>query len=379
MKRLFSIFFSVILCLFFSNIIYAQQKTAVAKSSSVPAVAWAMLAMALLFAGVIYVLGKVVFIAYKNNERRIAKLKETILPVILLISIAIPRKLLAQGETDAGKAMVSSSSTLFGMPVSTFYLLLGGLILELIIIIFLARMFYHFSGLKKEKVVVPENVAIKKKKFRWLEKMMNTKSIDPLSEEEINLGHDYDGIGELDNPTPPWWQWGFVVSIIFSIIYLYTHLISHSAPNQIQELAFANQEAAEKQKLYLETSAGNVDENTAVYLSDPADLAEGKSVFTSVCAACHGADGGGIVGPNLTDDFWLHGGSIKDIFKTIKYGVPEKGMKSWKDDYPPKKIEQIASYIHSIHGTKPATPKAPQGDIYKDSTAANVAGIDSLK
>lgn len=379
MKRLFTIFFPVIVCLFFSTITFAQQKSSTTNTSSVPAVAWVMLSLALLFAGVIYVLGKVVFIAYKNNERRIAKLNETILPIILLIAIAIPWKVSAQNETDAVKAVVSGPSSLFGMPASTFYLLLSGLVLELIIITFLARMFYHFSGLKKEKVIVPETELIKKKKFRWLEKMMNTKSVDPLSEEEINLGHDYDGIGELDNPTPPWWQWGFVVSVIFSIIYLYTHLISHSSPNQLQELAFANQEAAEKQKLYLETSAGNVDENTAVYLSDAADLAEGKSIFTSVCAACHGTDGGGIVGPNLTDDYWLHGGSIKDIFKTIKYGVPEKGMKSWKDDYPPKKIEQIASYIHSIHGTKPATPKAPQGDIYKDSTSANTVVIDSLK
>lgn len=379
MKRLLTIFSPVIFCLFFSTITFAQQKTATTNTSSVPAVAWVMLSLAFLFAGVIYVLGKVVFIAYTNNEKRIAKLKEKVLPVLLLIALVTPRRASAQAETDAVKAVVSGPSSLFGMPASTFYLLLSGLILELIIITFLARMFYHFSGLKKEKVIVPETELIKKKKFRWLEKMMNTKSVDPLSEEEINLGHDYDGIGELDNPTPPWWQWGFVVSIIFSIIYLYTHLVSHSAPNQIQELAFANQEAAEKQKLYLETSAGNVDENTAVYLSDAADLAEGKSVFTSVCAACHGADGGGTVGPNLTDDYWLHGGSIKDIFKTIKYGVPEKGMKSWKDDYPPKKIEQIASYIHSIHGTKPATPKAPQGDIYKDSTAANTVVTDSLK
>ncbi|MEO8116721.1 MAG: cbb3-type cytochrome c oxidase N-terminal domain-containing protein [Bacteroidota bacterium] len=379
MKRLFTIFSQVIVCLFFSTITFAQQKNSSTNSSSVPAVAWVMLSLALLFAGVIYVLGKVVFIAYKNNERRIAKLKGTILPIILFISITIPWKVFAQDETEAVKAVATGPYTLFGMPASTFYLLLSGLILEMIIITFLARMFYHFSGLKKEKIIVPETELIQKKKFRWLEKMMNTKSVDPLSEEEINLGHDYDGIGELDNPTPPWWQWGFVASIIFAIIYLYTHLVSHSAPNQLQELAFANQEAAEKQKLYLETSAGNVDENTAVYLSDPTDLAEGKSVFTSVCAACHGADGGGIVGPNLTDDYWLHGGSIKEIFKTIKYGVPEKGMKSWKDDYPPKKIEQIASYIHSIHGTKPTTPKAPQGDIYKDSTAVNSVVTDSLK
>src|SRR5690606_17047420 len=105
-------------------------------------------------------------------------------------------------------------------------------------------------------------------------------------------------------------------------------------------------EAEILQKAYLANSANKIDENTVTYLSENADLLEGKTIFTAVCAACHGADGGGIVGPNLTDDYWVHGGSVKDIFKVIKYGVPEKGMKSWKDDYPPKKIAQLASYIH---------------------------------
>ena len=93
-----------------------------------------------------------------------------------------------------------------------------------------------------------------------------------------------------------------------------------------------------------------------------------------MCAACHAADGGGGVGPNLTDDYWLHGGSAKDIFKTITYGQPDKGMKSWKDDYSPLQIQQITSYVMSLHGTKPSTPKEPQGDIYKGGDAP---GADS--
>lgn len=378
MKCRFKIFSPLILGLLFSTITLAQQKTEVAKPATVPTVAWVMLAIALLLAGVIYVLGKVVFIAYKNNQKRIEKLQGTVLPILLLFLISNPWQAFAQDETNEVSAVVSGPALIFDLPPSVFYLLLAGILLEFIIIIFLARAFHYFSGLQKEKVVAAKTVE-KKNKFRWLEKLNNTKSIDQLSEEKISLGHDYDGIGELDNPTPPWWQWGFIVSVIFSVIYLYTHLVSHSAPNQFQELAFANQEAAEKQQLFLETSAGKVDENTVVYLSDPTDLTEGKSIFTSVCAACHGVDGGGSVGPNLTDDYWLHGGSIKDIFKTIKYGVPEKGMKSWKDDYSPKKIAQIASYIHSIHGTKPATPKEPQGNLFKDTTAAKGAVADSLE
>ncbi len=123
----------------------------------------------------------------------------------------------------------------------------------------------------------------------------------------------------------------------------------------------------------------NVDENTVKYLTDASDLEAGKQIFTTTCAACHLADGGGLVGPNLTDDYWLHGCSIKDIFKSITYGWPEKGMKSWKDDYSPLQIEQIASYVKSLHGTKPKTPKEPQGTLCTDQGAAPASGTDSTQ
>ncbi|MEI6184276.1 MAG: c-type cytochrome, partial [Bacteroidota bacterium] len=120
---------------------------------------------------------------------------------------------------------------------------------------------------------------------------------------------------------------------------------------------------------YLKKSANNVDENTVVYLSSPADHEAGKAIFTTICAACHLADGGGSVGPNLTDNYWIHGGGIKDIFKTIKCGYPDKGMKSWKDDYTPSQIAQLASYVKSIKGSNPVNPKAPQGTLYVEETA----------
>ena len=135
----------------------------------------------------------------------------------------------------------------------------------------------------------------------------------------------------------------------------------------------------------MKKSANKVDENTVVYLTDATSLGEGKKIFTTICAACHLADGGGSVGPNLTDDYWLHGGGIKDIFKTIKYGWPEKGMKSWKDDYTPVQIAQLASYVKSLHGTKPGKPKEPQGVLYEEKAAAVTADttkktvIDSAK
>jgi cytochrome c oxidase cbb3-type subunit III len=94
---------------------------------------------------------------------------------------------------------------------------------------------------------------------------------------------------------------------------------------------------------------------------------EGKSIYKTACAVCHGNAGEGLVGPNMTDDYWIHGGSIKDIFKVIKYGVIDKGMKPWKDDYSPNQIAQLSSYIKSMRGTNPPNPKEPQGELYKEA------------
>ena len=131
---------------------------------------------------------------------------------------------------------------------------------------------------------------------------------------------------------------------------------------------------------YLEKAANNVDENTVKLITDKDQLAAAKQIFTTVCAACHTATGAGNVGPNLTDDYWLHGGSIKDVFKTIKYGWPDKGMKSWKDDYSPVQIAQLASYVKSLHGTNPPNPKAPQGTLYtEEGGSGGKAAADSTK
>jgi len=132
---------------------------------------------------------------------------------------------------------------------------------------------------------------------------------------------------------------------------------------------------------YLKKKGDAVDENTVTLLTGADDLAAGKALFIdpAKCPACHNTDGGGnAIGPNLTDDYWLYGGSVKDIFKTIKYGT-NKGMRSWKDDLSAKQIAQLTSYIKSVlHGTKPANAKAPQGDIFKDDgSPANKQAADT--
>jgi len=223
---------------------------------------------------------------------------------------------------------------------------------------------------------VAQPVAEENSWVKWWDKL---NSFRPMKEEaKIDLGHNYDGIRELDNRLPPWWLYGFYVTIVFAGIYLWRYHVSHTAPLSGEEYAIAMAKAEAEKEAYLKKSANNVDENTVVLLTDASALAAGKNVFATNCAACHLTDGGGSVGPNLTDDYWLHGGSVKDIFKTVKYGVPEKGMRSWKEDLSPMQISQVTSYIKSLKGTKPANPKEPQGSLFEES-APEGAAADSAK
>ena len=129
---------------------------------------------------------------------------------------------------------------------------------------------------------------------------------------------------------------------------------------------------------YLKTAGSSVDENSLALSTDKADLDEGKKIFTANCAACHLADGGGLQGPNLTDNNWVIGCADKDIYKTIKYGGRSgKGMQAWGSIFSDKQIVQIASYVKSLHGTKPATPKAPEGEVCSMTAAAATAPSDS--
>lgn len=293
--------------------------------------------------------------------------------VLTLLFLLLNATMVMAADEPAAEAVTAANFN--GLSASAFYSLISVIGVELLVMLWLL---YHLKNLLAvEKEITADAVAAKSKKMnlaQWWEKMNKFK---PVHEEaDIDMGHEYDGIRELDNRLPPWWLYGFYVCIIFAAIYLWRYHVSHSAPSSLQELAIAMDKAEIEKENYLKKAANNVNENTVTYLSDASSLDAGKKLFVTACAACHAADGGGLVGPNLVDEYWLHGGSLSDIFKSIKYGWPEKGMKSWKDDYSPSQIAQITSYIHSIRNTKPATAKEPQGEVYvaapvaADSTAA---------
>lgn len=206
-----------------------------------------------------------------------------------------------------------------------------------------------------------------------------TRSVPVEKEEDVMLHHDYDGIRELDNKLPPWWVWGFYVTIIFSVVYLVSYHVSGSGKLQLEEYNEQMQQAALQKEAMLAKNRDMVTAENVTLLTEASAIADGKGVFEKNCAACHKSDGGGSVGPNLTDQYWIHGGSIKNIFATITEGVPAKGMISWKSQLSPKQIQQLSSYIVSLRGTNPPDAKEPQGDIWVEEGAAAPADSTAAK
>lgn len=194
----------------------------------------------------------------------------------------------------------------------------------------------------------------------------------PIEEEgEIILDHDYDGIKELDNSLPPWWLYSFYVSIVFAAIYLVRYHVLDTAPLMAEEYEMEVAEAEKAIEEYKKNATDLIDVESVELLTDASDLEAGKIVYSKNCAVCHLEDGGGLVGPNLTDDHWILGGGIKNVFKTISEGGREgKGMEAWsKKGLRPSEIAQVSSYVISLQGTIPASPKPAEGDIIwtKDS------------
>lgn len=316
-------------------------------------------------------LGAAIF--QRDNEKKAAsKVGVTAMTIGLL---CISGSLYAQDASTTAPIV----ETLGNIPPTTFYFIMGVLGVEVLVIFFmLFQVRAILAKQKKQKVIESlEDGAIEAKpSMSWWDKF---NSFRPAEQEaEIDLGHEYDGIRELDNRLPPWWLYGFYITIVFAGIYLYRYHVAHSAPLSAEELVIATKKAEQQQAEYLKTAANLVDESTVKVLTDAGEIAGGKGLFDQNCVACHGKAGEGGVGPNLTDAYWIHGGSIQDIFKTIKYGWQEKGMKSWKEDFTASQMAQLASYITTLKGTNPANAKAPQGDLYKEAATNTAKATDSV-
>jgi cytochrome c oxidase cbb3-type subunit 3 len=217
---------------------------------------------------------------------------------------------------------------------------------------------------EKKKLADAENASANE--IGWYKKIMNslTKPESAEEQKQLLLDHDYDGIKELDNNLPTWWVYLFYGCIVFAAVYLVRFEIM-GADDQETELKKEMAQAKIEVEEYMKNAPDLMDEKTVTLLTDPAALAEGKTIFTTNCAACHRADAGGQIGPNLTDDQWILGGGIKNIFHTLVNGGRDgKGMIAWKGTLKPKEMQKVASYILSLKGSNPKDPKAPEGEIW---------------
>ena len=258
---------------------------------------------------------------------------------------------------------------LFQKIMTTSIFIIGGLII-LAAVLTLLRLSESMSSVivkqyLKEQGRTVEDVSEKAKapeKQSWLQRL--TAAVPVETQDEIAFDHAFDGIRELDNKLPPWWVGMFYVTIIIGVSFFMYDVVldmnGSSGDRYEQEMAMAE----ESKKARLAALGSQIDESSVKQLTDENALAAGQAEFVAKCAACHLADGGGSVGPNLTDKYWLHGGSVQDVFKTIKYGVPAKGMIAWESQLTPTQMQNIASFILSLQGTTPATPKDPQGELY---------------
>ncbi len=247
-------------------------------------------------------------------------------------------------------------------------------ILLIFLIILINLVFIPLLYSEKEKT---EEAEEKESSFQVLKQKFY--GLKPMEEEKsLLIDEDYDGIQELDNNVPPWFNVLFLATIIFAIVYLLDYHVFKTGKLPLQEY---NDEvyAAELQREELIRTGAFINENNVAFSNAPDVLTEGKQIYAVNCIPCHGGNGEGIVGPNLTDEYWIHGGGVKNIFKTVKYGVPVKGMISWQTQLNPKKMQAVVSYVMSLQGTNPPGGKAPEGNLYKEGQDSTVVKSDSLK
>lgn len=239
---------------------------------------------------------------------------------------------------------------------------------------------YHLlTEEQKKQLEEAQSIPFTESKFYQgiMKKLTRSKEIH--EEHDVLLDHDYDGIKELDNVLPPWWVKLFYITILFAFVYLVRfHIVNdYTQEEEFEtEMEIARAEI-EKYKL---TAPDLMDKDKVTLLTDATALAEGKAIYDAKCVACHKPDGGGSIGPNLTDAHWVLGGGIKNVFNTIMEGGREgKGMISWKAEIKPSDIQKVASYILSLQGTNPKDAKAPEGDIWIDENAPKTeTAIDSI-
>jgi cytochrome c oxidase cbb3-type subunit III len=319
-----------------------------------------MLLLAVLQVVIIITLGSVIRSMGGSGSLLVKHLTKarTVVPIALL--------LLTIGEASAATEAASTVSA-----NTIFWFLAAG---NMLLFVMLLSQLMILRAMVRAMVPEPEQPVAAEEGPSWadtiLQRLTRTKKVE--EEQDILMHHEYDGIRELDNVLPPWWLWLFYATVIWGVVYVVNVHVIEVWPHQEEEYRREMAEAKASVEAYLAQAAASVDENTATVNLDAAMVAQGKAIYDQNCKACHGAAGEGTVGPNLTDDHWKNGGGIKNIFRTVKYGVPERGMIAWKAQLNPTEIHAVSNYIISLHGTNPANPKEPEGELWMEEAVGVV-------
>src|SRR5665647_280375 len=329
-----------------------------------------MIVIAFVLAFVIWVLSEVLTTLAR---RALEKSKEAnkILPLLLLITFSLLSY--TSGAQDKVVESVKALPNYGGLSPLNFWILVSVISIEIIVIAFLLFMIKRFT-----RELLPQKANVKSVTFRkwWsrIDEKLFTKAVPVAREADILLDHDYDGIRELDNALPPWWKYGFYVTIGIAIIYLLNYEVLGYGKNPTEEYNEEMAKAKIQMEAYAAKSGNTVDENN-IKMPGSDGLTKGKSIFTATCWPCHGKLGEGGVGPNLTDNYWIHKGSLNDIYQSIKHGYPDKGMQAWDKTFSAVEINDLAGYIKSLKGTNPPNGKAPQGDLFTEEATSDSSAV----
>jgi len=280
----------------------------------------------------------------------------------------------------------SAEKTWVDDPMLPLYIVMAAIVVVTILVlitgIYMIRVVNMYADQSERERAVRKGVTYKQRPGWWSRLSRQMHDYVPIEEEsKIELDHNFDGIKELDNHLPPWWKWLFYVTIVWAVVYFVIYHVSDTYPLMIQEYNQEMSDAADQlRKLKASQPQEAIDENSLAFTVDAAIIGKGREVFSTMnCGSCHRPDGGGnAIGPNLTDEFWIHGGEIKQVFNTIKNGAVEKGMPAWGKSLSPSDVRNVAFYVISLQGTQPPNPKAPQGDKYVAPAPAPAAS-DSTK
>jgi cytochrome c oxidase cbb3-type subunit III len=294
--------------------------------------------------------------------------------------------MLITGFATAGYAQTTTEATasVWDDPMLTFYVAIGFIfivvLLVLLVAVYMLQVINAMTRQAAQERAAKQGVVYKPEPSIFTKLWNQSNDFVPVEKEaDIMLDHNYDGIRELDNHLPPWWKWLFYFTIGWSVVYLIFYHVTNTLPLSGQEyqneVAYAQEQAL---KMKASSPVAAIDETSVKFVTDAQALADGKQTYMNNCASCHRQDGGGDIGPNLTDEYWLHGATINEVFKVVRNGVQGTNMIAWEGFISPEKMQNVSSYLLTLQGTNPANPKKPQGELVKPATTLP-ANADSVK